>query len=395
MSGGGRMQRREAWAGSEKERLYILLKSIIDFLSICRVFWTCLVFLVVSAILDFFSCIKVCYNEGNLIAVIVLIWTFTVSFSAYCIEHAGESYYGIRRADILLFDLGLKGLITLVSLIFLEIIALISAIIFKWKFMIITIALEQIFITIYIPMVVIMKTSYTNTLMQIEKEMSDAVRYNLKGLCRNIKGDRQSDYDVYSRWPRLFQMIRELDYSKDKSTGLLLDIIKRILELLKEELYRSMEYGIPRGNLETKRAVNVVSYQMVSEMLKAVQMEAVRVDFLSQLMVYGRCIEFSQGVMMALMENAELANVSVCQELLLTEKDYQRELHVFCAVYNVFMQTNAGEEWRLQVYTKRLFEQLQADWRNDDTKMALAIWEQIQDDNDMHYESLFQYIFSF
>lgn len=293
MSGWRRIQGLEAWVGSEEERLYKILQYIMDFLSVYRVFLTCLVFLVVSAILDICSYIKMCYSEGNLIAVIVLIWTFTVTFSAYCIEHSGESYYGIRRAGILLSDLGLKGLVTLVCLVFLEIISLIGAIIFKCNFMIITIALEQIFVTIYIPIIVIMKTSYTNTLIQIEKEIEDAIKYDLKGLSQNIKEDGQSNGGTYSRWPRLFQMIRELDYTNDRSIGILLDIIKRVLELLKEELERSMRFCIEEDKLDRKRAVNIVSYQIVSEMLKAVQIEEVRIDFLSQLMIHGRCIEFN------------------------------------------------------------------------------------------------------
>lgn len=220
----GEGRKKEARAGSEKEKLYGILSKIIDTLSISKVLWTGLLFLIVSIVLDTVPCIKLCYNEGNLIAVIVLIWTFTVSFSVYCIEHFGESHFGIPRADILLYDLGLKGLSALAGLVFMEIIALIVAIIFNMYFTIVIIAFEQIFVTIYIPMIVIIKTSYTNTLEQIEKEAENIIKYDLSGLYHNLRGDTTNICDLQSSRPRLFQMIRELDYTNDTSRGRLLNI---------------------------------------------------------------------------------------------------------------------------------------------------------------------------
>lgn len=392
MFGWGEELKKQAGTGSEKESLYEILKKTINILSVYKVLWANLVFLAVGMVLDIFHCIKLCYDEGNLIAIIVLVWTFTVSFSVYCIEHFGESYYGIRRSDILLADLGLKGVSALAGLVFMEISALIGATVFKWYLTIVVIAIEQIFVTIYIPLIVVIKTSYTNTLEQIEKEAKDAISFDLRGLYRKIKGDRQSNSLLHNNSLRLFQMIRELDYTNDRSRGRLLEMLKKISELLKAELNHCFESGTEESRFEIQKAVNTVSCQITLEVLKSVQDSEIRIDFFSQLMSYSTSLEFSQGVMMALLENPTLENMSICQQLLCIEEKYQRQLQIWCAVYNVYMQTFAGEEWRSLVYTEQMFRELYTDWGKSDMKTAIEAWEQMQD-SQMNYGPLFQYIF--
>lgn len=387
----GEGRKKKARAGSEKEKLYGILSKIIDTLSINKVLWTGLFFLASGIILDTVSCIKLCYNEGNLIAVIVLIWTFTVSFSVYCIEHFGESYYGIPRADILLSDLGLKGLSALAGLVFMEIIALIIAIIFNMYFTIVIVAFEQIFVTIYIPMIVIIKTSYTNTLEQIEQEAEHIIRYDLSGLYHKLRGDTTNISDLQSSRPRLFQMIRELDYTNDTSRGRLLNILKKVSDLLQEEL-EQRPFAYPDYGPQKRKEINTVSCQIALDVLNAVHDREIRIDFFSHLAEYSASLEFSQGIMTALLTDPTPDNISVCRQLLLTETKYQRQLQIWCAVYNVYMQTFAGEEWRSLLYTKQMFRELYTDWGKDDMKAALEAWEQMQDSH-MNYEPLFQYIF--
>lgn len=391
MFGWGKGQKNKNGTSDQKERLYGILKKVIDTLSIYKTLWTGLFFLVCGILSDILSCVKLCYNEGNLIAVIVLIWTFTVSFSVYCIEHSGESYYGIRRADILLFDLGVKGLLALAGLVFMELIALIGAIIFEWRFTIVIIALEQIYITVYIPVVVIIKTSYTNTLEQIEKEIENAIKINLKGLCHIIKEKSNNHEDMHCDWPRLFQMIRELDYTNERSRMRLLGILKKVSDLLQEELKRIV-YSAQNCEIEKRKEVNTVSCQIALDVLYSVQDKKILMDFFSQLMDYSAMLEFGQGVMMALLSDPTQDNMLICRQLLLTETRYQRQLQIWCAVYNVYMQTFAGEEWRSMMYTEQMFKELYTDWGKDDMREALKAWEQMSDAH-MVYKPLFQYIF--
>ena len=103
-------------------------------------------------------------------------------------------------------------------------------------------------------------------------------------------------------------------------------------------------------------------------------------------------LEFGQGVIMALLSDPTQDNMLICRQLLLTETRYQRQLQIWCAVYNVYMQTFAGEEWRSMMYTEQMFKELYTDWGKDDMREALKAWEQMSDAH-MVYKPLFQYIF--
>ena len=43
-------------------------------------------------------------NQGNIIAVAALLWTFTTAMTVYCMGKLDCKYYGIRLSDILLSD---------------------------------------------------------------------------------------------------------------------------------------------------------------------------------------------------------------------------------------------------------------------------------------------------
>ncbi len=379
---------------TDKEGLYNKLKKIAG-IPCHRVFKVCLFLLGICMISDFCLHNDSFYEESSLIAIIVLIWTFTVSFSVYCMEHFGESYYGIRRVDILLADLKPEGAYYLTALIFMELIALISSTFLQFSITIIAIAFQQTFITIYILILVIVKTSYTNTLEQIQKEIESKVESDLEGLYLLMKGIPGSMGIERKNWPMLFRMVKELDYNNISSRERLLEILIKVSELMEEVLKRHKCFGCKEKIPQIRKEINSVGYQIVIDILGTKIKKEVVLDFLKQLMRQKEIsLEFRRGVMMALLEELTLDNIVISQELLRTEMIYQRELQIWCAVYNVYMQEFDGEQWRRSAYTGPAFCELYTNWDVNDSQNAVDAWEQMQQAGEkITYEPLFQYIF--
>lgn len=241
------------------------------------------------------------YDQGILIAIIVLMWTFTVSFSIYCMEHSGERYYGIRRVNILLVDLR-GGLVCLIVMIFMELLALIVSGVLEWKITLLMVAFQQLFITIYLLLILAVKTSYRNTLLQIRKDMESILDRNLSGLARQIQGaDRVEDIRQEKNYPMLFKMVRGIDYADDHGRDELLHIIREIAKWLNQRLEECGNDKVKQYQMQ--KDINLVSYQIASDALRTETRREIIMDFMNNLMSCAATLAFKQGIMMALLED--------------------------------------------------------------------------------------------
>ena len=317
------------------------------------------------------------YDQGILIAIIVLMWTFTVSFSIYCMEHSGERYYGIRRVNILLVDLR-GGLVCLIIMIFMELLALIVSSVLEWKITLLMVTFQQLFITIYLLLILAVKTSYRNTLLQIRKDMESILDRNLSGLARQIQGvDRVEDIRQEKNYPMLFKMVRGIDYADDYGRDELLHIIREIAKWLKQRLEECGNDKIKQYQMQ--KDINLVSYQIASDALRTETRREIIMDFMNNLMSCAATLAFKQGIMMALLEDLIPQHIYIFQRLLQIESEHHRELQIWCAVYNVFMQQFEREQWR-KAYVQFQFNELHTDdWKDADVRMALDMWDQVRE----------------
>lgn len=388
--------------GIEKNKLYERMRRVIkkvlypktfSVLFLCLLFM-CMLFDICQK--PYWKCVGsiFLYDQGRLIAVIVLIWTFTVSFSVYCVEHFGEQYYGIRRIDILLVDLGHEGLLWLMAIIFVELFVFIVSCILEWAITLIMIAFQQFFIIIYILFIVIIKMSYKNTLIQIGKDIEVILNDNLVELVQQI---REKNLNMKGS-PLLFKMIQELDYLNDNNREELLCIICNVAKLLHKKSEMCKEDSTKRFQLQVD--INLISYQITVYILRYRKINDIMQDFLNKLMSSAETLAFKQGILMALLENMIPEHIVMYQRLIQLEPKQYRELQIWCAVYNVFIQQYEGEEWRI-AHTQFQFNELYTyQWDTKDMNIAFEAWRQIQciynfsfTVNIGQYKPLFKYIF--
>lgn len=333
---------------------------------------------------------------GNIISVIVVIWTFTISLSIYSLERMGMRYYGISMSDILLSDVKLKGLFTLAGMILTELIALIIAAITELVITMAMVAVQQFFIMIYLFLLVCVKTSYVHILEQISVEIEQYDSRNLSELMVEIREAEKSDKGAITKKLMLFKMVRSLDYddvySKDDLLKVLRKCSMRLSEMV-EDAEKSENSQDKKKNLELlQQNVIFFSRQITLDIICAAKVEEKFLDILYGWMeTKGLRLEIKQGIIAAVYEDLTSQSVSICQYLIDAEHKYQRELQIWSAVYNVYMQDFIGEEWRT-IYTKQLFEKLYTNRRQKDMEMALKYWKYIYRTEGM-YTPLFEYIF--
>lgn len=338
------------------------------------------------------------YNLGNVIAIIVVIWTFTVSLSTYCMDKLEKYYYGIRMFDVLRND---KSILALIGLVLTELFFLILSAIGEWEITITIIAIQQFLAMIHIFYVVFTKISFLNIFHQTYLQIEEIFERDLKKLTELTESKNQE----YSNWEAdekrikrlnqamLFKMTRGLDYTDNSARENLLELIAHASEILSRELKNCQDKQRESNLLEVKHYINIVSYQITSDILNFGEKREIIIDFLyCWITIENIVLEIKQGIIMALLENITPQNVSIYQSLIRAEMNHQRELKIWSAVYNVYLQEySEGEKWRF-IYIERQFKELYSDWKQEDAKVAMDYWKQIHGFVES-YRPLFQYIF--
>ncbi len=156
---------------------------------------------------------------GDLIAIILVIWTFTVSLSVYVLEKVQERYYGIKIEDLLIRDLKRGKLWGLAALILLELLLLILATVGDWEISLVISAFLQFYTMIYFFLLVCLKVSEANVLERIGKEVAE--KEELSGLQGLL----------------LRNMIRKLQYEDEEQREALLNVLNgSVLDALQRML---------------------------------------------------------------------------------------------------------------------------------------------------------------
>lgn len=342
------------------------------------------------------------YNMGNVIAIIVLVWTFTVSLSTYCLEKLGTRYYGILMSDVLSFDLKAKRLTALAIMVLAELFSLIFAAILEWEITIAMVAVQQFLIMIYLFLLVCAKTSYQYILQQIKAEMEAYTKMDLIELVKQIE-EIKNEKSSAANEPMLFKMVKNLDYSDLYSKEELLEVLKVSSNALSKMLLK-IETSKPSlcedEMFEFQRCMIVFSEQIALDIIQAAKTKDNILNILYKWMGLDNIrLEIKQGIISALFEELTPCNVSIYQNLIKAEKKYQEELQIWSAVYNAYVQEHMGEEWRT-IYTERQFKELKKIKRLNTERQqkgkveetALMYWRYICESNGT-YAPLFKYIF--
>lgn len=155
------------------------------------------------------------YNNGNLINIVVVIWTFTVTVGMFCLSKKEEKFYNIKVWDIFLQTFTIKGACFLVAFIAGEIAILIVIAIMDWTITLIVIALLQFYITCLLVLVVGIYLSKRSVIILAE----DEIDLFWKNYCYDEL--RKNEFPIFKN------IIKNTDYESESEQCILSDLLKR------------------------------------------------------------------------------------------------------------------------------------------------------------------------
>lgn len=170
-----------------KKAVYDILQKYVDFAQQTRI-WILWGGLLLSAIV--FDCCPrpyinsfirdiFAYDLGSLVAVIVVIWTFTVTVGMYGLSQQETQYYEIRLKDIFFRTFTIRRATALISSVALEILLLIVSVIMNWKITIAVIAFLQFHTTCFTFAVICLYFTRTTVILMARKELQNIVTGNV------------------------------------------------------------------------------------------------------------------------------------------------------------------------------------------------------------------------
>lgn len=332
---GGHMQSKEKSVMNKIGKVYGFFSKHIR---VCCVL--ILVILALCVILDRLDCPYFCkaienfftYDTTNIVAVILVIWTFTATLVVFYLERMESRRYGIRMITIILRSYSEGRLLVMTATFMTELVILIMASVVTLSITLVVSSVIQFATMLYVFLMVITETSddhFTDILISEYR----AVPYS--------ETMRFGEVDDAYKDLMIVKMIRNLDYGKYDN-----------LEALEELLH---------SNDIDKKWTNVrkyVSRKITQLILESGENRRGVKTLILHLFAYEKAgLGDKKGILMALIENLDPQNLEITQILLDTESRYQENLYSWCIVLNFYLSEFNDGKWRT-LYSSRFLDKI-------------------------------------
>ncbi|HJD45211.1 MAG TPA: hypothetical protein H9909_00065, partial [Candidatus Mediterraneibacter norfolkensis] len=291
------------------------------------------------------------YDAGNLIAVILVIWTFTATMVVFYLERMESRRYGVRMITIILRSYNENSLFLMASTFMAELLVLIFASIVSLKITLIVSSLIQFGTMIFVFFMVCIETS------------DDHFRKIMKSEYKSVECYESMNFEeveeIYKEL-MVVKMIRNMDYS-----------IYDNLEELEQILNRN---PADKNWKNVRKYINHKSTQLILEAGNS--RKGIKTVILDLFMYKETVPDDKKGILAALIEALSPLNLEICQTLLTAEKQYQKELYIWCIVLNRFLGEFNDEKWR-QEYFNYFFERIKNDIDQDTESLLWRYAEEI------------------
>lgn len=363
--------------GDTKEEIFRKINDYFVKIDVQKVWNMWFVIIIVSFIIDVvFSImgIETLFSDqkGTIVAIDVVIWTFTMSIFVYCLGKVDQKYYGIQVADIFFRGLCVKKIYFVAATVFAEIVLLIIMTVFGAGIGVFVLTLFQCYVMIYIILMVLQRTSGAFVMSQVREEIRDTYRieYFESQVCYRDTG-------IFGC------MVHNINYDSYDEVGKLLGMLRYYNKNLRQQINSEIEIGAKKYINECSKEIARHMYMNRIEANQKAVMDWYRED--------ESCIEIKQGILMHMMEEFGSGyEAAALEKLLDSETEYYRELHIWVFVYNVYLQEFEGQDWRA-FYIEYLMRKMRFGAVRTDAVTAIGYWNQITDAENLY--SLFRYIF--
>lgn len=312
------------------------------------------------------------YDSSMVVAIVVVIWTFTTSMFVYFLGKVDQRYYGIHVIDIFVKGMSANKIYQIAIYVFGEIVALIFVSIAKCKITLFALAMFQCYMTLYILLMVLERTSREFTIKQVENEITNTYKLDYLGDPNDFSGIgifrsmlHNRNYNSYDDEKKLLRVLFYYNdnFKNQKDAEDIDNYARKYINICSKEVVGCMCFNREKTNL---------LQQVIAEWFKK------------------SFIEVKQGILMYMIEEIRPQSYSRLERLLNSEQTDYRDLHIWVLVYNIYIQGFEGEAWR-ECYTRYMMNKIGFGKIKKDISTALKFWNQITDADKLY--TLFKYIF--
>lgn len=313
------------------------------------------------------------YNLDNMVAILVVVWTFATTIIGYWLEKAEERVYAVKVIQLLLYEYGMAKITAFIGIIILELVILIIIAVAEYEITAVFMALFLVYTVIYAFLSFCVIPTKSNACNQIKKEISTL-----------FSAEKQEEAYINGLLDRILRGMRKSEESCEEE---LLEILKLISDVVKEKFSE-------RSTIRQKREVYLGCRIIIDEILKFKwNAEKNYIVFRNWMNYDEELLEVKQAVIASLLEDALLENYNTLEKLLTTESKQFHELYIWTIIYSLYCKTAKGRRWQCW-YIERLKKKFGKRWCVNDERRAIDYWKIINGEDTKNFRPVFDYIWN-
>lgn len=254
-------------------------------------------------------------NQGNIIAVAALLWTFTTAMTVYCMGKLDCKYYGIRLSDILLSDKNKLSFFLIMAAMAVDPLILLFSGAFNWFYTSLFVGGLQFLSMVYAALMIYVETSKYTVIEKLRRKNVDELDEKNQLFVNFFKNADYSDR-----------------YEADLVMEYLLDDVPDNFNNTKEKVSEITEYILDNEEQKEKRCLFIMNWLS--------RLNDVKED---------KRMEIWKGIFFALIKNFQWGDVARLLDLLDICDQRTSELALWCAACNIYFEQYAMQEWRKQL----------------------------------------------
>ena len=371
----------------DKEYYFNLFSNILKTMPHKMICLLWMLALVTTIILDLVPCRYVWifkdifdYNLSNLVAVLVVVWTFVTTIIGYWINKAENYLYGVKVIHLLIQEYGIPKIAKFIEVIILQLVVLIIIVIGEMPITATFLAIFLVYTVVFAFLSFFVIPTKYNLYKQIKKEIY-TFGTNQKRNASDTKKEQKQEF--LSKL--LHDALKGMNNSKEPHE----DDVLEILNLIPEEISKKLSDS---KNFQQKKEIYEGCKLIVDDILKFEwNSEKNYLFFRNWINIENVPFELKQAIVAVLLEDGASEKYNTLEHLLATEFIHFRQLYVWTIVYTLYCKSANGANWKY-LYIARLENKFNITWQKKDVIQAINDWKLIHGENVKNFHALFDYI---
>lgn len=292
-------------------------------------------------------------------AMILVVWTFTMSMVIFWISHMDDKRYGIRLLDLFiqgLYPSGYKRLVVMGGVLVFELAAIFWATFYKREITLIIITGMQIFIMMYMFLMICVESSQMNIREQIKCQAVDYIQQNIE------KGNGINRF--------LVKMIDYTNYKDESELSQLKDMLKDIEKDTEEKA------SLEKDKKKIQKSMQRFMSSCTDYIIKACNDRETITNIVKILMEESQSLYTKIGIFLSVMENEYRTNTPSVRDIAEVQFQDRKEVIAAGLAYSGYYSSQKNDINYLKI-TRGVYKYLWKQMGDDELKIIFNTWKDL------------------